>query len=135
MEDIELLDAILKKEKRSFDSFYQRYALMIQAQVYSRIHDQHIVEDIVQDFWVRLWEDPSWLKCNNKGSAKDYITNYFKYRILDFYRKTLQGTISIEEFEIICKEDTSYSHILEELEVKELFTIIEEVLSVQHKNI
>ena len=91
--DSQLLVLISNKDIKSFNAFYHRYSNVIYSFVYRHLNDEVSSDDLVQDFWVKVWEDPSFLKCNESGSVKIYMLQHLKFRILDIYRKTLSQLV------------------------------------------
>ena len=126
--DSKLLILIAIKDEKAFDVFYYRYIKMIYKYVYSELGDQEQTDDLIQDFWARVWEDPSFLKCNESGSVRSYMLQHLKFRILDLYRKTL--TRLIEETDPIELENEmyEYNNIISQLSEQELLAIIQEAL-------
>lgn len=126
--DSKLLILIAIKDEKAFDVFYYRYIKMIYKYVYSELGDQEQTDDLIQDFWARVWEDPSFLKCNESGSVRSYMLQHLKFRILDLYRKTL--TRLVEETDPIELENEmyEYNNIISQLSEQELLAIIQEAL-------
>lgn len=122
---------IANKDSKAFDTFYRRYIRMIYKFVYSELNDQELTDDLIQEFWLRVWEDPSFLKCNGAGSVQSYMLQYLKFRILDLYRKTLKGLLHDLSPEKIEQEQDEYNNIVAELDEKELLDVIREALNRQ----
>lgn len=131
MKDCGLLLLISKKDAKAFDVFYNRYIKMIYRFVYRELYDEMLSDDLIQDFWIRVWEDPSFLKCNEKGSVQSYMLQYLKFRILDLYRKTAKNLVQVCNIDIAEYELSEYRTITEELIEKELLMIIHEALENQ----
>ena len=77
-----------------------------------------------------MWEDPSFLKCNESGSVKIYMLQHLKFRILDIYRKTLSQLVRECKIENADNE-VVYNGILDEHNERELINIIHEALDTQ----
>lgn len=131
MNDSGLLLLISKKDAKAFDAFYNRYIKLIYKFVYRELYDEMHTDDLIQDFWIRVWEDPSFLRCNEKGSVESYMLQYLKFRILDLYRKTAKNLIRVCNIDIAEYELSEYRSITEELIEKELLMIIHEALENQ----
>lgn len=128
--DSQLLVLISNKDIKSFNAFYHRYSNVIYSFVYRHLNDEVSSDDLVQDFWVKVWEDPSFLKCNESGSVKIYMLQHLKFRILDIYRKTLSQLVRECKIENADNE-VVYNGILDEHNERELINIIHEALDTQ----
>jgi len=126
--DSKLLILIAIKDEKAFDVFYYRYIKMIYKYVYSELGDQEQTDDLIQDFWARVWEDPSFLKCNESGSVRSYMLQHLKFRILDLYRKTLSRLIEETDPIELENEMYEYNNIISQLSEQELLAIIQEAL-------
>lgn len=129
--DDKLLILIAGKDAKAFDLFYRRYIRMIYKFVYEELNDQELTDDLIQEFWIRVWEDPSFLKCNGAGSVQGYMLQYLKFRILDLYRKTLTGLLRDLSAEKLEQEQDEYNNIVADLNEKELLDVIHEALKHQ----
>ena len=108
--------------------FYERYARLLQMWALKRTRNKELTEDIAQNFWIIVWSDPTVIKTNEDGMAKDYLLRYFSYRMLDYIKSAgaqLLGNESKLE-EMIAS--LSYTHVFEELETNEIHTIINDVI-------
>lgn len=126
--DSKLLNLIANKDEKAFDLFYHKYIKLIYKFVYSELGDQEQTDDLIQDFWVRVWEDPSFLKCNESGSVRSYMLQHLKFRILDLYRRTLSQLINETDPDEIENEIFEYNNIISQLSEQELLAIIQEAL-------
>jgi len=126
--DKELLEAIKRKDRKAFMVFYERYARLLQMWALKRTRNKELTEDIAQNFWIIVWSNPTVIKTNEDGMAKDYLLRYFSYRMLDYIKSAgaqLLGNESKLE-EMIAS--LSYTHVFEELETNEIHTIINDVI-------
>lgn len=128
IKDSKLLTLIAIKDENAFDAFYNRYIRMIYKYVYKELGDQDQTDDLIQDFWARLWTDPSFLRCDQSGSVRGYMLQYLKFRILDLYRKTLSGLMNETNFDLMEEVLESYECITAEMSEKELHNIIHDAL-------
>lgn len=127
--DYSLLRLISEKNRKAFVLFYDRYIKLIYKFVYQALNDQYRTDDLIQEFWMKVWEDPSFLKCNEQGSAQSYMLQNLRFRVLDVYRETWKNMISIDQL----GEDMelNYRDITEGLDEKELLSVIREALDTQ----
>ena len=131
MKDSKLLTLIAIKDENAFDVFYDRYIKMIYKYVYKELGNQEQTDDLIQDFWAKLWDEPSFLKCDNTGSVRAYMLQYLKFRILDLYRKTLSSLLHDSTPEKMEQELEAYETITADLSEKELLDIIHDALEHQ----
>lgn len=129
--DSELLARIARKDEKAFDAFYDRYIRMIYSFVYRELQDEELADDLIQDFWVRVWEDPQFLRCREDGSVKVFMLQHLRFRILDLYRKTLKRLQIVHQQEEASEVADFFSSIAEKVEENELLLIIQEALATQ----
>lgn len=127
--DYSLLGLISKKDRKAFVLFYDRYIKLIYKFVYQSLNDQELTNDLIQEFWMKVWEDSSFLKCNEQGSVQSYMLQNLRFRVLDVYRETLKNMISIDQLEE--NMALNYHDITEELDERELLSVIREALDKQ----
>lgn len=129
--DSELLARIGRKDRKAFDAFYDRYIRLIYCFVFRELHDEQLVDDLIQDFWMKVWEDPQFLRCREDGSVKVFMLQYFRFRIFDLYRKTMNSQKLISQQEELEGMADIFTTITEKSEVDELVRIIHEALAKQ----
>ena len=129
--DSKLLILIANQDENAFDVFYYRYIKLIYKYVYNELENQDQTDDLIQDFWARVWEDPTFLKCNESGSVRSYMLQHLKFRILDLYRKTLSQLLKETRSEEVENEMYEYNTIISQLSEQELSAVIREALEDQ----
>ena len=127
--DYSLLKLISEKNRKAFTLFYDRYIKLIYKFVYEALKDQERTDDLIQEFWMKVWEDPSFLKCNKQGSVQSYMLQNLRFRVMDVYRETLKNMISIDQLEETVEFD--YHGITAAMDEKELLLVIREALDKQ----
>lgn len=127
--DYSLLRLISEKNQKAFALFYDRYIKLIYKFVYQALNDQEQTDDLIQEFWMKVWEDPSFLRCNEQESVQSYMLQNLRFRVLDVYRETLRNMISLDQLEE--NMALNYHDITEELDEKELLSVIREALNKQ----
>ncbi len=127
--DYILLRLISEKDRKAFALFYDRYIKLIYKFVYQALNDQERTDDLIQEFWLKVWEDPSFLRCNGQGSVQSYMLQNLRFRVLDVYRETLKNMVSIDQLEESMSDN--YQDITESLDEKELLSVIREALDKQ----
>lgn len=125
-----LLEAIANKDEKAFNVFYKRYASLLYKWALNRIGNPYVANDIAQDFWSNLWLNPHSIKTNDTGSAKNFLLHFYTFRILDYLRAPSNKVKTVDsEEELTSLQNTlSYSHILEEIEEKEIHSLIDKVI-------
>jgi RNA polymerase sigma-70 factor (ECF subfamily) len=131
IKDSKLLFLISNKDAAAFETLYDRYIRLIYSYVYRELNDERAADDLIQDFWLRVWEDPSFLKCNESGSLKGYMLQHLKFRILDLYRKTMTHLMMELNPEKAEQEQVAYNSITEMMNEAELLAAIQEALELQ----
>lgn len=71
--DKELLHLMERRENTAFRIFYLRYRSLVKKRIYAYIRRRELAEDVAQEFWIRIWENPQTMKTNEKGSAFCYL--------------------------------------------------------------
>lgn len=128
--DKELVEAISRKDAVAYNEFYDRYSFFLYRWALNRIRDKDITDDVSQNFWILLWEEPDMIKLDESGSAKRFLLHLFNLRMIDYLRAastrllTSDNTTSTE----IIAEVLTYSHIDEEFEKAEFYNIINSII-------
>ncbi|CDF80316.1 RNA polymerase sigma-70 factor [Formosa agariphila KMM 3901] len=127
--DKALLTAIYEfKDEKAFKSFYDKYANLLLNWTIKRTQNKDLSEDIVQNFWVVFWSKPYAIKTDDDGCARKYLIHYFSYRMLDYLRTSASKTFGNDFPLESIKEQDSYLHIIEDIQVNELLEMIDNVL-------
>ncbi len=131
MTDRDLLENISLRKQEAFNELYEKYNKMLFKKCYARVKDGAKAEELMQNLWIDIWENPNRIKVNSEGSAETILCNYLFFRFLDMYKRestdaiALVNNVSLE----IVENELSYSHVSEELDIKELERIIVEILN------
>lgn len=126
--DSELLQEIAKKDSRAFDWLYTRYMRLFQSWTYSRTKNEEISKDIVQNFWISIWNNPLYFKTDAQGSARKILLQFLSFQIINYLKSASGRIISDEKLLSEAETTISYSHIFEELEDEEIYVTIEKIL-------
>ncbi|MCI7070753.1 MAG: sigma-70 family RNA polymerase sigma factor [Bacteroides pyogenes] len=65
------------------------------------MHHADVAKEIVQNFWLALWENPRMLRPDKDGCAKVFLMQYLRFRIYDIYRIAVPETVPIDETDIV----------------------------------
>lgn len=128
--DKDLLQAICTgRDMEAFKAFYDRYAGLLYKWANKRTGNKEISDDVVQNFWIIFWSDPALIKVNQEGSARAYLMRYFYFRMYDYLAAAANKILGDDKLLESLGENSGYSHIFEELEVKEILYIIDGIVS------
>ncbi|GAB6122645.1 RNA polymerase sigma factor [Dysgonomonas termitidis] len=130
MSDKELLEAIFLKDESAFNTFYDRYEQLLYKWAYNRTGDINLTNEITQNFWISVWSEPSLIKTDNKGSARNFLLHHYTYRMLDYLKSSYLKIIGGDNRKDIEEIGTTlpYTHIEEEFDFKEINAIINNII-------
>ncbi len=80
-----LLVALKFGDTSAFDAIYSAYGKTLYMYLLSRLDDQDLCNDILQDVFVSLWEKREYMQVDT--SLKAYLFQSIKYKIVDQYRR------------------------------------------------
>lgn len=127
--DEELLNAIAGKDENAFNLLYKRYCQTLFNWVLYRTGNRIISEEISQIFWVSVWNNPLKIRVDTKKSAKGFLFNLLNFCMLDYLKSPeFKKYSSCGEYQDEIEDDYSYLHIEEELNAKDIYGLINEVL-------
>lgn len=128
MTDKELISLIGFGNKDAYNTLYDRYWKDLYAYVFTKVKDHDVTQDLLQEFWIRIWKDPSFVLTNEKQAAKGFFCKFLNFRILDYYRAMHHEIISLDNEKKNLVEQMGYSHVLEEMSLKDMNSIIQNVI-------
>ena len=128
--DKELLIGIASGNKAAFDLFYERYRRLFYDLAYFRTNDREICNDIMQNFWIIIWQKPATIKTDEQDSAKKYLYIYFTSRMSDYLYAANTRLMSNEEEDALenAAKQLPYSHVMEELATHEIMGLVEKTI-------
>jgi len=126
MSDKELLTAIAQKDERAFNLFYEKYSRTLAQFALKCTRDESFSKEIVQMFWIRVWEKPLEIKTDDSDSAYKYLSKFFMFRMLDIIKERAENK------EIYCEYiedfDLQSYNISDDMDMKELHAVIDKAL-------
>lgn len=130
MFDKELLEAIAHKNVKAYNEFYNRYSHWLYEWALSRIGDESIVDDVSQNFWILIWEEPQIVKLDENASAKRFLLHLFNLRMIDYLRAASTRLLSFKDRQSVIEisERFSYTHVSEDFELTEFYEIINSII-------
>ena len=96
MTDSDLLAGIIKRERRAFDLFYDRYAQIIFNLCVRILRDEAEAQDVLQEIFVQIWRDASRFDAA-RASVKTWLFTIARSRSLDRYRSRKAATSRLQE--------------------------------------
>lgn len=130
--DYTLLKKIKSGDRPAFAILYERYWDSFYTMIFTRTKDRDATEELLQNLWIRILENPEFVQTDKEESAKGYLFRFIHYRILDYYASIRKiQEVYVDESEDFLAEitDAEYAEILEENDITELFAMIDEVIS------
>jgi len=96
MTDSELIAGIIKRERRAFDLFYNRYAQIIFNLCVRILKDEAEAQDVLQEILLQIWRDAARFD-PERASVKTWLFTIARSRVLDRYRSRKAATGRLEE--------------------------------------
>jgi len=128
--DKELLIRIASGNKAAFDMFYERYRRLFYDLAYFRTNDREICNDIMQNFWIIIWQKPETIKTDEQDSAKKYLYIYFTSRMSDYLYAANTRLLSNQEEDALesAAKQLPYTHVIEELATHEIMGLVKRTI-------
>jgi len=94
MTDTELIAGVVKRDRRSFDLFYDRYAQIIFNLCVRILKDEMEAQDVLQEIFLQIWKEAERFD-SSRASVKTWLFTIARSRSLDRYRsrKTARSRI------------------------------------------
>jgi RNA polymerase sigma-70 factor (family 1) len=120
----ELLLHIKEDDHSAFDELYTRTWKQLYIKAYSRLKQEDLAKDILQEVFVDLWNKRHVKEINN---LEAYLTQAVKFKVLDQFRKSSrQEFVEVENFiEEIKASDYADSNLINKEFFKSLKTWID----------
>lgn len=128
--DLVLLKKIKNGDQNAFSVLYNCYYESLYKMVFVRTKNIYSTEELLQNLWLKVFENPEFVQVDESGCARKYFFRYMHFRVIDFYN-TVNNSPEISEIPEELLEEMSaseYFEILEENDIQELFAMIKEVL-------
>jgi RNA polymerase sigma-70 factor, ECF subfamily len=94
MTDSELILGVIKRERRAFDLFYERYAQIIFNLCVRILRDEAEAQDVLQEIFLQIWREADRFDAS-RASVKTWLFTIARSRSLDRYRsrKTVKSRL------------------------------------------
>jgi RNA polymerase sigma-70 factor (ECF subfamily) len=110
-EDLELVSALLARDRKAAAEFVSRYTDRIYAYICARLLPRKdLAEDLVQEVFLLAWEHLS--EFRGQGSLEAWLLGIARHKVVDHYRERLRKLISLDEE----SEEVPESAVLPELD-------------------
>lgn len=123
IQDDELLIRLRNNNEEALAILYNRYWELMYRKAYALLKDQPACEDIIQEIFVRIWNNRQGLKITVSLSA--YLSASVRYEVI---RKIKSGKIHADAFHAIEKQYQLASS-QEEIEQKELMDHVNSIVN------
>jgi len=124
----ELLLYIKQDDRRAFDELYCKIGKELYVKAYSKLKDEYLSKDIIQEIFIDLWNKRESREIIN---VRSYLFQAVKFKVLDEFRKARHDFVEIDLFvEKIKESETADSQIIR----REFFSAIKDWIdSLPHK--
>ena len=96
MTDSELILGVIKRERRAFDQFYERYAQIIFNLCVRILRDEAEAQDVLQEIFLQIWREAERFDAS-RASVKTWLFTIARSRSLDRYRSRKTVTSRLED--------------------------------------
>ena len=96
MTDSELILGVIKRERRAFDLFYERYAQIIFNLCVRILRDEAEAQDVLQEIFLQIWREAERFDAT-RASVKTWLFTIARSRSLDRYRSRKTVTSRLED--------------------------------------
>lgn len=123
-EDVMLINAIRKKDKKVFEAFYKRYYKQLFSTAYQYVGQAEAAEEIVHDLFINIWNKADQL--NIQYSIKSYLFRAIVNSSLNFIKKEKMDSLKRLAWQASHEEQNTFTETEEAEEM--LLKNLEEAL-------
>ncbi len=128
--DKQLLTLITQRDQTAYNQLYKRYRRIFYDLSYSYTRDKDVSDEINQIFWIALWLNPAVIKTDVNDSAKSFLYKHFSFCVFDYFKSAAgRQTGGTEDLLLQQAQELSYSHVLEEMEMKEVLDLLDKTVA------
>ena len=102
MEELKIWENIKKGDVKALQKLHELYFLKMCLFARKTLHDNHAIENIVSDCFIKLWENRKNIEINT--SLKSYLYRILRNQIIDHYRSKQEKLQLMEELPQIANE-------------------------------
>ncbi|MFZ4262761.1 RNA polymerase sigma-70 factor [Sphingobacterium sp. HJSM2_6] len=122
--EIKAIELLKTDQHEAFELIYTSYAETLLHYTYQKVGDKKIAEDIVQNVFIQFWENTKAIRSSIYG----YLINSIKFQVFNYYRSCKVKTKYLIHLSVYI-EEISQTNPYQQLEAKELFIALEELIS------
>jgi len=89
------------------ENIYRLYWTDVLENVYKRVRDEEIAQDITQEIFISLWENRAQL--NIEGSLRPYLQGAVKYKVINYFKSSIVKEKHQEDLTLLIQHETSAS--------------------------
>lgn len=132
-DDEQLIRLIAARNHEAFQALYQKYSHLFYGWAFSRLDNEEAADDVMQDFWIGIWNNPSAAVGTKGSSVKDNLLRQLSFRLIDYLRKQ-SHLIAQPHNDVERKADMlGYAYEQTDVEFEELKQCINEILETMPK--
>lgn len=98
--EIQCIKELKNGSYQAFTQIYEAYADRLYSFVLKQLKNRSLTQDIVQDTFLRLWDNRNELNCF--GNLQAFIFTIAKHQVIDYFRKQV-NELQFEEFMDYCE--------------------------------
>lgn len=84
-DDIAILNALKQGDHSAYDELFRKYYKLLLANAYLVLHDEQSADDVVQSFFIDIWEKQLYLRM--EGEIKGYLFRAVYNRALNYAKQ------------------------------------------------
>lgn len=95
IDEIQCIKELRNGSYQAFTQIYEAYADRLYSFVLKQLKNRSLTQDIVQDTFLRLWDNRNQL--NSFGNLQAFIFTIAKHQVIDYFRKQV-NELQFEDF-------------------------------------
>ena len=104
IDEIQCIKELRNGSYQAFTQIYEAYADRLYSFVLKQLKNRSLTQDIVQDTFLRLWDNRSQL--NSFGNLQAFIFTIAKHQVIDYFRKQV-NELQFEDFMEYCENQAT----------------------------
>ena len=104
IDEIQCIKELRNGSYHSITQIYEAYADRLYSFVLKQLKNRSLTQDIVQDTFLRLWDNRNQL--NSFGNLQAFIFTIAKHQVIDYFRKQV-NELQFEDFMEYCENQES----------------------------
>ena len=109
IDEIQCIKELRNGSYQAFTQIYEAYADRLYSFVLKQLKNRSLTQDIVQDTFLRLWDNRSQL--NSFGNLQAFIFTIAKHQVIDYFRKQV-NELQFEDFMEYCENQEKSKYFL-----------------------